>query len=108
MLEAGKRDSRAPIAISYPAQDAGFRKSIFEGKMPEIDSLGDLQSTILNWGKRIDYVSAQRAFAGYYPLRFERSASGDLSRIHVCRSSAHSGRGRTNGQLIATSTANAV
>jgi hypothetical protein len=54
---------------------AGFRKSIFEGEMPDIDSLGDLEFTILNWGKRIDHASTQRAFARHYPLSFERSAS---------------------------------
>jgi hypothetical protein len=54
---------------------AGFRKSIFEGEMPEIDRLGDQQFTILNWGKRIDHASTQRVFAGHYPLGFEQAPS---------------------------------
>lgn len=54
---------------------AGFRKSVFEGEMPEIDSLGDKQFTILNWGKKIDHASAQRVFACHYPVGFEQAAS---------------------------------
>lgn len=55
--------------------DAGFITRVFGGEMPDIDSLGDQQFTMLNWGKQIDHASAQRAFAKYYPLNFERSTS---------------------------------
>jgi hypothetical protein len=55
--------------------DAGFITRVFGGEMPDIDSLGDQQFTMLNWGKKIDHASAQRAFAKYYPLNFERSTS---------------------------------
>lgn len=50
----------------------GFIKSVFEGEMPDLDSLGDQQFTVLNWGKKIDHASAERAFAAHYPLSFEQ------------------------------------
>lgn len=53
----------------------GFIKSVFDGEMPEIDGLGEQQFTLLNWGKKIDHASTQRAFAKHYPLRFETAIS---------------------------------
>jgi len=59
-------------ATSQPVELAGgFIKSVFAGDMPEIDALGEQQFTILNWGKKIDHASAQRAFARHYALGFD-------------------------------------
>lgn len=50
----------------------GFRICVFKGDIPDMNLLLNNDLTILNWGKRIDHEVAQREFAKYYPLHFDR------------------------------------
>ena len=48
-----------------------FRKCVFDGEMPSLESFTEPELTILNWGRRIDHASAKSAFSTHYPLSFE-------------------------------------
>lgn len=51
-----------------PLLAKNFRKSVFSGNMPPIETLAAKGYTILNWGKNIDHNSARCEFDKLYPL----------------------------------------
>jgi hypothetical protein len=50
--------------------DNTFRISIFKGAIPDIATLENSDSTILNWGRKIDHSAARAAFAQRYCVEF--------------------------------------
>ncbi|MEZ5570108.1 MAG: hypothetical protein R3E54_17515 [Halioglobus sp.] len=48
-----------------------FRQCVFSGEMPPLAQFENSSSTILNWGRKIDHGSTQRAFAARYALGFD-------------------------------------
>jgi hypothetical protein len=48
-----------------------YRKSVFSGDIPSIESLQSDGYTILNWGKKINHQTAQLEFDKFYSTKFD-------------------------------------
>ncbi|KAA1191899.1 hypothetical protein F0M18_10250 [Pseudohalioglobus sediminis] len=53
-----------------PELATGFRKSVFSGSLPALESLREEGFTILNWGRGIDHAAARSEFGRHYPVDF--------------------------------------
>lgn len=54
-----------------PELAKGYRRSVFTGAIPSIDSLQSDGFTILNWGKNIDHDATRVEFSKHYPVTFD-------------------------------------
>lgn len=54
-----------------PEVARGYRKSVFTGSIPPLESLQNAGFTIFNWGKKIDHAAASREFGTRYPTSFD-------------------------------------
>lgn len=54
-----------------PQLAKGFRKGVFKGEIPTIESLESAGFTIFNWGRKINHDHARQEFCKYYPVNFD-------------------------------------
>lgn len=48
-----------------------YRKSVFSGELPALESMASDGFTVCNWGRKIDHDHAAQEFSRHYPVTFD-------------------------------------
>jgi hypothetical protein len=55
----------------HPEVARDYRKGVFKGDIPSLESMQSQGFTIFNWGRNINHSTARQVFGQHYPVTFE-------------------------------------